>query len=111
MRILWNREEVAILIEGYCLIKKGLDTRDAVIKEISQKLRAYAKAKKIDDLFRNENGISMKLGNIDYLFSKGQSGFKNVSRLEQEIFDLYMNDREQFNQLLKKAKTDYHIEW
>lgn len=111
MKTLWNKKEVAILIYGYCLIKEEVYSRKYVVQEISHKLRNKYNDIQIDDKFRNENGISMKLGNIDYLFSEGKSGFKNYSKMEYELYDLYLNNKPEFNKILGDAKEEYNIEW
>lgn len=111
MKTLWNKKEVIILIYGYYLIEKGIYDRDYIINEISNKLRKKQIDMSTDNKFRNKNGISMKLGNIDYLFSKGKTGFKNYSKLEYELFNLFLTDKNEFNRLLKDAKIEYDIEW
>ena len=80
MKVLWNEKEVVILIYGYCLVKEEIYSKQYVVHEISNKLRTKYNSADIDDKFRNENGIAMKLGNIDYLFTEGKSGFKNFSK-------------------------------
>lgn len=50
----------------------------------------------------------MKMGNIDYLFSNGKSGFRNCSKLEYEVYNLYLNDKDSFNRLLMEVKNEYN---
>lgn len=60
-------------------------------------------------MFRNNNGISMKLVDIDCLFSKRKSGFKNYSKLECKLVDLYFNDQNKFDVLLLETREEYNI--
>lgn len=107
----WSKTEVAILVYGYYLMDHNILSREYLIKEISNRLR-YVKIKNginIDDTYRNENGISMKLGNVQYLFTKKKSGFKHTSLLEQEVYNLFQNDRKKFIELLEEAKKEFNI--
>lgn len=103
----WSQYEVVLLVEAYWKIKKDKSSRKSVIAQLSAKLRAFAKAQglEIDDTFRNENGISMRLGELEYLFSGDGSGLKNTSDLFREIVDLYRSDYNQFEKLLMEAKA------
>lgn len=110
-RINWNEYEVAILIYGYYLYESGYYSRKLLIEEISDKLRKYAVGIDLDNnkLYRNYNGISMKFGNVEYLFTNGKKGLKNKSKLEVELFNLFVNKRSEFDILLNESKKIYHI--
>lgn len=63
IRIPWDKYEAALLLE-YCIkIENRELTRVEAISIVSQILRSRAtrNGKKIDDIFRNENGIGMQL--------------------------------------------------
>lgn len=110
---LWNEKEVAILIYGYLLIGTGIYTKKEVVNEMSKKFRKNALMKKltIDEKYRNNSGISMKLGNIDYLFSNGKSGFKNYSVLEYNVYKMFLNNKRAFDELLLIAIKEYNFTW
>ncbi|NLB62260.1 MAG: hypothetical protein GX802_07610 [Clostridiales bacterium] len=58
----------------------------------------------IDDTYRNENGISMRLGELEYLFSSDVIGLKNTSDLFRQMVKLYKNDCSGFEKILMEAK-------
>lgn len=100
----WDKYETALLIEAYWNIKKdGSRSRGTIISELSSSLRNRASFE-IDDTFRNENGINMRLGELDYLFSEGKVGLRNTSDLFREMVDMYRNNRTGFEQILSEAK-------
>ena len=100
----WDRFEAALLIEAYWKIKEARSQRAAIIAALSSSLRKRASFE-IDDTFRNENGISMRLGELDYLFTGGQTGLKNTSDLFREMVELYCKDRPAFEEILSEAKS------
>lgn len=102
----WDQYEAALLVEAYCKIKENKESRKSIIAELSATLRARAKAHGIviDQTYRNENGISMRLGELEYLFSGGGVGLKNTSDLFREIVNLFSKDNAKFNKLLMEAK-------
>jgi hypothetical protein len=99
----WDRYEVALLIEAYQKIEEDRTKRRAIIAALSASLRERA-CFEIDDTYRNENGINMRLGELDFLFSGGSTGLKNTSDLFREMVDLYIHDRNGFEQILMEAK-------
>ena len=109
----WTDEETVILIYGYLLIEQDNHKREHIIDEISTKFRLFYINchETIDNTFRNKNGINMKLGNIQYLFTDGEHGFSNVSKLEKEMFLLYVNDKKKYFRLLKQALKKYDIKF
>ena len=99
----WDKFEAALLIEAYWKIKSVPSQRREIVTKLSSCLRARAQFK-IDDTFRNENGINMRLGELDYLFSEGTGGLKNTSDLFRMMVVLYRDDREEFEKILSEAK-------
>ena len=99
----WNKYEAALLIESYWKIKDDNSQRNTIIASLSSTLRNRASFE-IDDTFRNESGISMRLGELDYLFTGGAVGLKNTSELFREMVKMYCDDRDSFNQILLEAK-------
>lgn len=107
LRIPWDEQEAALLVESYFWIENGdIDRKDAVLL-ISEELRrrAVLTGKKIDAVFRNANGINMRLYEIRYIVTGGTSGMKNTSNLFRKTVDAYINRHEEFIQLLKESKT------
>ena len=100
----WDKYETSLLIEAYWKIKEAHSQRAAIIAALSSSLRKRASFE-IDDTFRNENGISMRLGELDYLFTGGQTGLKNTSDLFREMVELYCKDRPAFEEILSEAKS------
>lgn len=101
----WDKYEVALLIEAYLRVDLYKEPRQKVIRETSSLLRnrAIALGRGIDNVFRNENGINMRLATMQYLFTNGEKGIPNDSKLFAEIYNLYRNDRPAFDNLLKTS--------
>lgn len=102
-RIPWNKHEASLLLD-YCVrVQKGdLKKRDA-IKELSQKLRQMAiiNNKQIDEIYRNENGISWQMSIMEaVLNSEDDSSLLNHNKLFVEIVHLYKRDSAKFEALL-----------
>lgn len=102
---IWNEYEVALLVQAYLNIQIGQKDFDSAAKELSNTLRNYAQSKgiEIDDQFRNEAGIKMKLRNIEYLYTDGKSGLSGCSQQDRKIVELQKKNSKEFNSLLKKA--------
>lgn len=101
----WNKNEVALLIEGYIRIANGNANRKDVAKEISERLRYEKKHESIT--YRNINGITLQLGAIEYLMTDGAHGISHVSNLFKEIVKLYKEDNCAFQHLLEEANKMY----
>ena len=99
----WDKYETALLVEAYWKIKADRSKKGLIVATLSASLRKRA-AFDIDDTFRNENGINMRLGELDYLFSSGSIGLKNTSDLFREMVDMYLNNRSEYEKILSEAK-------
>lgn len=99
----WDKHETALLIEAYWKIKADKSRKGAIVAALSSSLRKRASFD-IDDTFRNENGINMRLGELDYLFSSGSVGLKNTSDLFREMVDMFLNNRSEYEMVLSEAK-------
>ena len=106
MRILWDKYEAAFLLDKLIDVLEGKIPRKVAVEDISKKLRAYAvnRGLTIDDVYRNTNGIDLKMRSIEYMHTGGKSGINGKSKLFQEIADTYKNDRKLYNAILKEAK-------
>ena len=71
MRIPWDEYETAILISACVDYNAGKCTKKEAIIDVSQTLRKRAEKNgiEIDDVFRNENGITMQF----FLFSSNKN--------------------------------------
>ena len=66
---------------------------------------AISKGMNIDDKFRNENGISLQMSGLKYVYTDGKSGFDNKhGSWAEKIVDIYKFNREQFYLLLNSVK-------
>lgn len=103
IRIPWDQYESAFLLY-YCLEieQKNISCKEAITL-ISQKLRARAVAKgyEIDNIFRNENGISMQLSAMRNCYLGKVQGLK-FSKLFQDVVKLYHENRVAFQQILQE---------
>lgn len=99
----WDKFETALLIEAYWEIKADHSKRRFIVRELSSFLRKRASFE-IDATFRNENGINMRLGELDYLFSLGNAGLKNTSELFREMVNIYLNNKPEYEKILSGAK-------
>ena len=63
LRIPWDKQETALLIDAYLRVKGKELSQQEAIKEVSTLLRCRAilSGIEIDEVFRNENGISMQM--------------------------------------------------
>lgn len=99
----WDKYETALLIEAYWKIKADRSQKGTFVAALSSSLRKRATFG-IDDTFRNENGINMRLGELDFLFSKGCVGLKNTSDLFREMVEMYQSNRAKYEKVLSEAK-------
>lgn len=109
MRIPWDKYEAAILLD-YCIkVENGDISRNEAIATVSQVLRqrAISAGHKINDVFRNENGISMQLSAMRNCYLGKKSGL-TISKLFYEIVELQKNNPIAFYKLLKEepGKTE-----
>ena len=76
VRIGWDKYEVALLIDACNKIRdKEIDKAECVHR-LSNLLRKRAKANgiNIDEVFRNENGITLQMTKMEYLLTDGEKG-------------------------------------
>ena len=74
----WDKFEAALLIETYWDIRNGKISRKEAAASLSKLLRDRMPENEIDETYRNENGINMRLGEIDALFNDGKGGLTNT---------------------------------
>ena len=108
LRVPWDKQETALLIDAYMRVKnKELSNREAV-KEVSAILRyrAIKAGKKIDNVFRNVNGITMQMKLVGGLIDNSPSSLHSYSKIFNEMVTLYKNNLVEFHKILIKAKSE-----
>ena len=100
----WTEYETALLIDAYQRIKSEPKSKNEIIDELSETLRAAATFE-IDDIYRNRNGIKLRLAEIDYFFSNGQRGLQGSSAIFRKMVTLYNNNPKGFEFILEEAKA------
>ena len=101
----WNKYEAALLIDGY----KRVANEHASIKEVAMRISDRIRPSNLQDCetYRNVNGITLQLGEIQFLMTDGAHGISHVSNLFREIVKLYKEDPTEFARLLGEAKQKY----
>lgn len=102
VRIPWDHYEAALLLD-YCVrVENNELSRIEAISMVSQLLRQRAinKGLDIDDVFRNENGISMQFSAMRNCYL-GQKHGLTISKLFYEVVRLQKDCNEEFQQLLQ----------
>ena len=103
MRIPWNEQEALLLFDTYEKIQNNPDKKSALVSALSINLRRMAvdRGVTIDDTFRNNTGISMRLSEIDKILHPDNKGLTKTSELFRSSADLYAKHRRTF---LKKVQ-------
>lgn len=101
----WDIYEAAILLDGYLETQQKCQTRIQIIKRVSEQLRNMAinRGKVIDEVYRNENGISYQMQSMDSAY-KGENVYVPATRLFKEVVELYRTDTERYFDILEEAK-------
>ena len=105
LRIPWDKYEIALLLDMYLHFENGELSRKEAKERLSDTLRRMAvnRGIMIDDTYRNENGMSYYLDYMAYaLFGKGS--LSNVPRVCRETVNLYLNNYEQYEIILREAQ-------
>jgi hypothetical protein len=92
------------------MIKNGTISRKLAVQLISEELRKRATLLKmeIDAVFRNTNGINMRLYEIQYIASNGKTGMKNTSKLFIETVKQYSDNIMDFQGEYQKAVAEIY---
>lgn len=105
LRIPWNDHESAFLLHMLIeVLQKKIDRKTA-ISITSRKLRQFAITNgiDIDEKFRNENGIRLQMGCLEYAFTGGASGLPAKTGWYYKTVGLYRDHPEQFDSLVKEV--------
>ena len=102
----WDIYEAVILLDGYIEWLNTNQPKTKIIKRISADLRRMAtnRGTEIDDIYRNENGISYQIQSIDSAY-KGKKVYVPATRLFEETIELYRTDAERYIEILEEAKS------
>lgn len=105
----WNKYESVLLIDSYQKYINGKMERKEAVALLSKRLRAkwLNSGYSLNDKFRNENGISLQMSAIEYLFTDGQKGLPNASELFKEMVITYKENRSTFCTFLNIANYIY----
>lgn len=106
LRIKWDQFEVALLIDACEQVQQKKIAKPEMVSKLSYALRRRAERRgiEIDDIFRNENGISLQMTKMDYLLTDGKIGLPGASKLYAEIAGFRKKYPNEYSQLLSEAK-------
>ena len=110
-RIPWSKHEIALLFMAYENVVNGSSMKEQAFR-LSDNLRRLASINGIviDETFRNINGMNMQLGNVQFLFTGGEKGLSGASRAIRNMYDIFVNDHDQFVAILRDATTRLNTE-
>lgn len=109
-RIKWSLEETVAIVNLYFRFENGMVADlNAELTALSRILNRRADILGIahDEKFRNLNGMKCIFQNIRYLSTGGKVGLSNTSKLHSDTVELYFNDCEKFNAILKSFREKY----
>ena len=89
LRIPWDIEEAVLMLD---MLLKSLDgklTRKEAIRQVSEKLRRRAvnRGITIDDIFRNENGITFQMSALEVAYTGIKTKLKYTNRAIKNVLD------------------------
>jgi len=101
----WDLYEAVILLDGYLETLDKKLPKMRIVKQVSADLRQMAvnRGVIIDDVFRNENGISYQIKSMESAYA-GHKIYVTATKLFVETVNMYRNDRQQYEKTLKEAK-------
>ncbi|MCD7717268.1 MAG: hypothetical protein LUI39_12610 [Lachnospiraceae bacterium] len=102
----WDIYEAVILLDAYLNVSEGKTTRRKAVRQVSSELRQMAKNQgmKIDETYRNENGISFQMQSMASAYC-GQTISKPASKLFLSVVELYKSNHVKFKTILEEAKA------
>ena len=107
LRIPWDIEEAVLMLDMLLKSIDGKLTRKEAIRQVSEKLRRRAvnRGITIDDIFRNENGITFQMSALEVAYTGIKTKLKQPTKLFVETVNLYRNHRELYEEILKEAEN------
>ncbi len=102
----WDIYEAVILLDGYLEVLQANQPKARIVKRISADLRRMAvnRGVEIDDIYRNENGISYQIQSMDSAY-KGKKVYVPATKLFEQAVKLYRTDTERYYEILTEAKN------
>lgn len=102
---LWDITEAVVLLEATIQVHEGVLTRQKAISYVSKALRGKALREgiEIDEVFRNEAGITFQMYSMEAAYLGHSVNKKTATKLFAEVNGLRVNDKSQYNALLKNA--------
>ena len=111
IKVQWELEEAVALFDIYFKNGGNLNVSEDILvnlRDIYIK-RAQKNGIIIDEKFRNLSGLKIQLGCIHYVATAGREGMSNASKLFYDTYELYKNDVEKFQQILKEFYIKYTV--
>jgi len=104
-RIGWDQYEIALLIEACEKVLSGKEEKKVLVKDLSVALRQRAinAGIEIDDIFRNENGITLQMTKMIYLLTDGSQGLSGASKDYSIMAQISRNESKRFQTILSEA--------
>lgn len=108
-RVPWDMSEAVIMLNALIAAREGRMSRKDAIVAVSSELRSRAKRNgiKVDDIFRNVNGITLQMSTMEYILTDGEKGMKKSSmpKLFQEAVAMYRSERATYEKTLREARN------
>ena len=101
--------EAVIMLNALIAAREGRMSRKDAIVAVSSELRSRAKRNgiKVDDIFRNVNGITLQMSTMEYILTDGEKGMKKSSmpKLFQKAVAMYRSERATYEKTLREARN------
>lgn len=106
----WTRDELILALDLYFRepAAHGNASHPAVI-ELSDILNDLPlhKGRKLNEMYRNPNGVGMKLANFRAFDPEYDKGLSSSSRLDREVWDTFSLDRNRLHTIAEAIKANY----
>lgn len=111
IKVKWELEEAVVLFDAYFKNGGNLNLSEDTFGSLTDMYikRAQDNGIIIDEKFRNLSGLKIQLACIHYVVTSGKEGMSNASKLFYDTYELYKNDAEKFQQILKEFYRKYSI--
>ena len=111
IKVRWELEEAVALFDIYFKNGGNLNVPEDILVNLRDMYikRAQDNEIIIDEKFRNLSGLKMQIGCIHYVVTDGREGMSNASKLFYDTYELYKNDTEKFQQILKEFYRKYAV--
>jgi predicted transposase YbfD/YdcC len=103
----WNKHEAAICLQALIDVIDNKVQRQDAVSDVSAKLRrmAIVNGYKIDDKFRNENGVALQMLHLEYTLTDGKRGLAPSEKWMKNIVSIYREDPLEFNRLVEEGNN------